>query len=336
MSQNLKNRGVIPARVQPGLTIQLPLVNDRHKKIDSAKQQCPAKIRRPNADDGERMLVQLNCAPQHPSISVEMAVPIRVAQHDIRCAVWPMLIGAVEEMAKIRLNPQHIEVVPARCKTGGKGGLAARVQPDKGEVKCGQTFKAVVAIAQIGVVGIRLPPGAIPVLASIKGVRLGHIQRAQDQTIQYAKHHGVRANRQSQRQNGGDCETGRLAQQAESEPRILHERFKEDAAHRFMAFFPVPLIAAELDARASFCLGTIQAGALKIIRAELNMGAKLIVHFIPNLGTMEKLSSNGTNPVQESHTSSGCGASADPMAVANRFQLSVSSRRRLWPAAVSS
>ena len=72
------------------------------------------EIRRRYTDDRERMLVQLNGAAHHAAIILKMAVPIRVAEHDIRSAVRAMLIGAVEETAKIRLNAQYVEVVPAR------------------------------------------------------------------------------------------------------------------------------------------------------------------------------------------------------------------------------
>ena len=51
------------------------------------------------------MLVQLNHTAHHAAIVLKMAVPICVAEHDIRSAVRAMLIGGVEETAKIRLNP---------------------------------------------------------------------------------------------------------------------------------------------------------------------------------------------------------------------------------------
>ena len=50
------------------------------------------------------MLVQLNNAAHHAAIILKMAVPIRVGEHDIWSAVGAMLIGSVEETAKIRLN----------------------------------------------------------------------------------------------------------------------------------------------------------------------------------------------------------------------------------------
>ncbi len=51
------------------------------------------------------MLVQPNNTAHHASIVLETAVPIRVAEHEIRGAVAAVLIGTVKETARIRLNP---------------------------------------------------------------------------------------------------------------------------------------------------------------------------------------------------------------------------------------
>ena len=56
------------------------------------------------AEDGEGMLVHLDHTAHHAAIILKMAVPIGVGEHDIRSAVGAMLIGGVEETAKIRLN----------------------------------------------------------------------------------------------------------------------------------------------------------------------------------------------------------------------------------------
>jgi hypothetical protein len=65
-------------------------------------------------------------------------------------------------------------------------------------------------------------------------------------------------------------------------------------------------MAAELDPRAAFRLGTIQAGTFKIVGAELDMGAKLLPQLILDLRTMKKLSRKRSKVAQEFHTSSGC------------------------------
>ena len=64
------------------------------------------KPRRRYTEDGERMLVQLDHAAHHAAIILKMAVPIRVAEDDIRSTVGAVLIGGVKEAAKIRLNAQ--------------------------------------------------------------------------------------------------------------------------------------------------------------------------------------------------------------------------------------
>ena len=78
------------------------------------------------------MLVQLNHAAHHAAIVLKMAVPICVAEHDIRSAVRAVLIRAVKETAKIRLNAQRVEVVPAHLIEPGRGRIVAGVQPRAG------------------------------------------------------------------------------------------------------------------------------------------------------------------------------------------------------------
>ncbi len=56
------------------------------------------------ADDGERMPADLNGAAHHAKIVGKMALPIRVREHDIGCAVGATVIGAVEETAEKRLE----------------------------------------------------------------------------------------------------------------------------------------------------------------------------------------------------------------------------------------
>jgi hypothetical protein len=64
-------------------------------------------------------------------------------------------------------------------------------------------------------------------------------------------------------------------------------------------------MAAELDARPAFCLGTTEAGTCKIIGAVLDVRAKLLLHVILDVGTMEKLRGKRTKVGHEFHTSSG-------------------------------
>src|SRR3989442_1434335 len=81
----------------------------------------------------------------------------------------------------------------------------------------------------------------------------------------------VRTNGQCQRQNGDDCESGRLAQHAEAEAHILYQSLDKITAERLAAFLFKALTAAELDARAPCRLGAIHAGTFQIVSAVLDV-----------------------------------------------------------------
>src|SRR6266849_3906763 len=103
MSHYIKNR-TLPARIQIIRPLHLLLVDHRHKEIRREKQQGPVELRRRHAEDGKRMLVDLNCAAHNATIILKMYMPVRVAEHNVRSAVRAMLIGAMEETAKIWLD----------------------------------------------------------------------------------------------------------------------------------------------------------------------------------------------------------------------------------------
>src|ERR1700693_6374699 len=102
------------------------------------------------------MLVQLNRTAHYAAIIVKMAVPICVTEHDIRSAVRTMIIGKLEETAQVRLNPQCVKVVAARLHAPDKGWTLPRIHRYLSNAVSCQTVKAVVAVVQIEIVGIRL------------------------------------------------------------------------------------------------------------------------------------------------------------------------------------
>src|SRR5262249_27234439 len=137
---------------------------------------------------------------------MKMAVPKRVAEHDIRSAVRAMLIGSVEKTAEVGLNAQSVEEVPAHLVQPGAGLISAGVQSCLLHGVSDEIHKAAVAIAEVEVVRIRLEADAFPV-DSPQALLLRQIQRAQDQSVQYTEHHGVCANGQGQGRDGGDGES---------------------------------------------------------------------------------------------------------------------------------
>src|SRR5215470_15516822 len=173
---------------------------------------------------------------------------------------------------------------------------------------------------------------AVGVLAAhelVKALRLRHIQRVQYQRIHDTKDHGVGANRQRKGRDRGHGESGRLAQQAQAVTDILDQRLDQISAERFVAFLSVPLAAAELDASTALRCGAIQAGALQIISAMLDVSPELLLHFFLDSRAMKDLGGKRAKVGEEFHDSSGCAARAEAMASARRFHPSTSSRKRL-------
>src|SRR5260370_27385764 len=185
-----------PAHVERIHPLDLLLVDYRHKESGGAKHQGPVEPRWRYAGDGKRMLVHADDAAHHAPIVGKMGVPIIVGEHDVWRAVGTMLVGAVKETAKIRLKPQYVEVVPAHDTDPGMGWIVARVQPYLIDAKACQTIETAVLVAQVEIVGIRLPHVMfVSVLDSVKAFRLRHGHRAKDQPVQYSKNHGVCADR---------------------------------------------------------------------------------------------------------------------------------------------
>src|SRR5215471_14876123 len=101
MSHRLENP-TVSACVQE--TNLLFLIEHRHKEIGREKQQSSTELRRGYSNDGEGMLVELNGSAHDATVILKMRVPICVAEYDIRSAVRAVLIGGVEETAKMRLK----------------------------------------------------------------------------------------------------------------------------------------------------------------------------------------------------------------------------------------
>jgi hypothetical protein len=100
----------------------------------------------------------------------------------------------VEETAEERLQAQDIEIVSARQKDPDSGWIFAGVEADLRGVVRSDIVKAAVAFAEIEIVRIGLIRGSlVAVLDSVEALRLRHVQRVQDERIQYAENHGVRA-----------------------------------------------------------------------------------------------------------------------------------------------
>src|SRR5258708_18362383 len=140
------------------------MVHDGHEDIRSEKQDGPLESWRRHPKDGEWMPVEPNNASQHGAFVLKMVASICVGEHDIRSAVWAMLIGSVEESPKVRLNAQYVEVVSAGFVFPYIGWIFARVQPCLRDGPSSHIVEAAIALAKIEIIGIGVGSDAAAML----------------------------------------------------------------------------------------------------------------------------------------------------------------------------
>ncbi len=154
------------------------------------------------------MFVHLDGASNHTAITLEVTLPVGITQHNVGSAVGAVLIGAVKEAPKIGLNTQYIEVVSARLVEPDGRRTAARVQAGRIDVVCDQPVKAPVPVTQIAIVGIRLHRGTVLIPTALSAfnhvelLRLGQIERPQNERIHHPKDHRVGPDAKGQRRHG--------------------------------------------------------------------------------------------------------------------------------------
>src|ERR1700677_1027571 len=163
------------------------MVHDGQEDIRSEKRDGPLEPWRRHAKDGEWMLVEPNNAAHHGAIVVKMAMPICVGEYDIGRAVWAVLIGSVEETANIRLNAQYVKVVSAGFVLPDIGWIIARIQARLTDSKNSHIVEAAIALAKIEIIGIGVGPAVAPMLDDEEALCLRHIQRTQDERVQYGE-----------------------------------------------------------------------------------------------------------------------------------------------------
>ena len=232
------------------------------------------------------MLVDLDDTAHNAAIVLKMAVPIGVTQHQVRCAVRSMLVGDMEEAAQIRLNLHRIEVIPSDLITPDLGWIPACIEQHLGEDIGRQAIEAAVAIAQIEIVGIG---STLLLFASaldgVKAVRMGHVERPQNQRIQHRKHHRVGADGQGQRQNRGDGESRRSAEIAHSKAHIGPDRLQGWPLPHFTAALLNQRQIAKCDTRLAFSFLRAQALACQLRHTFFQVKTQLFGEIVEALAT---------------------------------------------------
>src|SRR5277367_1644136 len=161
-----------------------------------------------------------------------------------------MLIGDAKDASKIRLNLHGFEIVSCYLVAPDLRWVFAGVQTRRNEDIGCESFEGAVSITQVEIVGIR---GCLIFIASSldgeEALRPRHIQRPKNEDIQYAKHHGVGADGEGQRQDGGYGESGRTAELAERQTHVGPDRLEGRPLPHFAAALLNHSLIAEGDAR---------------------------------------------------------------------------------------
>jgi hypothetical protein len=122
----------------------------------------------------------------------------------------------------------------------------------------------------------------------------------QERGVDHCENRRRRADTQRDRQNYDCRKARRFSQHANAKPQVLKKDVDEIPGDRFTAFFFESFSASELDSRTALSLIAIQPGTLEIIRAALDVCAKLFLHLVLSLRTMEK-SRRQRSKISEDH-----------------------------------
>src|SRR6478736_325382 len=109
----------------------------------------------------------------------------------------------------MRLNPQRIKIITCDRVAPRWRGVVTSADCYESRSEGSEVLEAPIAIALIDIVGIRLESPAVAI-DSVEALDARHIQRPQNQRIQYAKDNGVCADTQCERHDGNRCKSGRL------------------------------------------------------------------------------------------------------------------------------
>ena len=158
------------------------------------------------------MLVDFNAAADDAGVAVKIGMPEGVAQNDVGSAVCAFLVGGTEKAAEIGLNAQGIEVISASEDGPGGGGISAVINSHRAyDLGRCQAFEGLIAVAQVQIVRVGLRWITVP-LQHVETLRMGHVHRAQNQSIQDAEHDGVGADAQGEGDNGRQGKARRFEQ----------------------------------------------------------------------------------------------------------------------------
>src|SRR6476660_6624602 len=103
-----------------------------------------------------------------------------------------------------------------------------------------------------------------------------------------AQHRGGHTDADGERYNRNHGEHRLFRERPHAETQILHQNVQKITGDRFTAFFFEPLMASELEPRATLGFGASQPGTFQIIRSKLDVSAKFLLQLVLRLGATKE------------------------------------------------
>jgi hypothetical protein len=191
------------------------------------------KLRGSDANDGERMLVELDGGADDCRVGVKRAAPESIAQDQIRRGVGAVLVGGVEEAACLRFDAEEVEVVAGDFVAVDFDGCVMPEQCRAGvSIDGGQSREGGVALAKVLEVGIRGrdEAEARPCLVAelVEALRVAHFKRVEQDGVEHAEDDDVGPDAEGEGDERGCGESWRALQLAQGVAEVAGEAVEDE------------------------------------------------------------------------------------------------------------
>ncbi len=283
----------------------------------------------------------LNRLPQHRRTGSEATCPQGMADdRDIAVAAAGVpIVGRRQHPPVGRVNAENVEVT-----AGGElppqlllHAVDRHFEP--AGIEAGDAGQVTVVIVENFVARVRRAAAAPGLAAGVVDeeelLRVRDSQGSQKYRVDQAEDGGVRADAESQREDGDDGEGRRAAQQPQCIAEVGAKLVEQAQAERLAAFLRPGADTAELGAGAAARLRRRHPGPHEILRVAVEMELELVADRSIEIRAVSAGVQPRTKARENPHSSSAAVLSTPSMMSAMRFQLRACSWSRRRPAAVS-
>ncbi len=203
---------LLAPRLKPVDPVQRCFIRHRNEDVGLQELFRPVEAFRGNAYDGVHMLVDTDRLSHDVGVRAKIILPCRVGKHGDFRGPRMLVIGALKQTSKQRLDGDDLEVLPAYFVSPDRPGDTVGFQAKKLYRVSGHGRKYRVAIAHIAHFRI----GENRIVSHVGCERhhpvwIGHIQGLQDHCLQHAENDHIGGDPERQDEDGREGKAGRTA-----------------------------------------------------------------------------------------------------------------------------